>query len=243
MRILLVEDDEILADALYRTLVQSAYAVDLANNGEQADRALATHTYDLVVLDVGLPGISGFEVLRRLRGRKSRVPVLLLTALDALADRVRGLDLGADDYLTKPFAFSLLVARLHALSRRGPGTRPTVLRVGSLALDPARRTVHRGTTEIQLTARELGLLEYLVRNAGGTVTKSQILDNVWDPAFEGGMNVVEIYVGYLRRKIDEPFGLSTLQTVRGVGYRLAADDPSQPLRTPDGPVRARGPRR
>jgi two-component system, OmpR family, response regulator len=243
MRVLLVEDEALLARTVVAGLEAEGMRVDHQANGVDGLWAATENTYDVVVLDIMLPGLNGYDVLKQMRARGRWTPVLMLTAKDGEYDQTDAFELGADDYLTKPFAFSLLVARLHALSRRGPGTRPTVLRVGSLALDPARRTVHRGRTEIQLTARELGLLEYLVRNAGGTVTKSQILDNVWDPAFDGGMNVVEIYVGYLRRKIDEPFGLSTLQTVRGVGYRLQADDPSQPLRTPDGPVRARGPRR
>ncbi|SER14588.1 DNA-binding response regulator, OmpR family, contains REC and winged-helix (wHTH) domain [Microlunatus flavus] len=243
MRVLLVEDEPLLARTLVAGLGAEGFRVDHQADGVDGLWAATEHAYDVIVLDIMLPRLNGYDVLKQLRAREIWTPVLMLTAKDGEYDQTDAFELGADDYLTKPFAFSLLVARLHALARRGPGTRPVVLKVGSLALDPVRRTVHRGSTEVPLTARELGLLEYLVRNAGATVTKGQILDNVWDPAFEGGTNVVEIYVGYLRRKIDEPFGLTTLTTVRGVGYRLVPDSGAEPVRVPTGPVRARGPRR
>ncbi|SDU98014.1 DNA-binding response regulator, OmpR family, contains REC and winged-helix (wHTH) domain [Microlunatus sagamiharensis] len=243
MRVLLVEDEALLARTVVAGLVAEGFRVDHHANGVDGLWAATENHYDVVVLDIMLPGLNGYDVLKRLRAREVWTPVLMLTAKDGEYDQTDAFELGADDYLTKPFTFSLLVARLHALARRGPGTRPTVLKVGSLALDPVRRTVHRGATEVPLTAREFGLLEYLARNAGATLTKGQILDNVWDPAFEGGMNVVEIYVGYLRRKIDEPFGLSTLTTIRGVGYRLVADDTAEPVRVPSGPLRGRGARR
>ena len=243
VRVLLVEDEALLARTLVAGLGAQGFRVDHQADGVDGLWAATEHPYDVIVLDIMLPRLNGYDVLKQLRAREIWTPVLMLTAKDGEYDQTDAFELGADDYLTKPFAFSLLVARLHALARRGPGTRPAVLRVGSLALDPVRRTVHRGGTEVPLTARELGLLEYLVRNAGATLTKGQILDNVWDPAFDGGVNVVEIYVGYLRRKIDEPFGLTTLTTVRGVGYRLVPDTGDAPVRVPDGPVRARGRRR
>ncbi|HEY0239496.1 MAG TPA: response regulator transcription factor [Friedmanniella sp.] len=242
MRVLLVEDEPNLARTLVVGLGAQGFVVDHYAHGVDGLWAGTEHSYDVIVLDIMLPGLNGYAVLEQLRERQVWTPVLMLTAKDGEYDQTDAFDLGADDYLTKPFTFSLLVARLHALARRGPGTRPVVLRAGSLSLDPVRRTVHRGDVEVQLTAREFGLLEYLVRNAGATVTKAQILDQVWDPAFEGGMNVVEIYVGYLRRKIDEPFGLGTLVTVRGVGYRLQPDDASAPLPAPT-VTRARGGRR
>jgi len=226
MRVLLVEDEPLLARTLAAGLSAQGIVVDTQGDGVDGLWAATENSYDVVVLDIMLPRLNGYDVLRAMRRHEVWTPVLMLTAKDGEYDQVDAFDLGADDYLTKPVAFPVLVAHLHALARRGSGPRPVVLRVGSLALDPLRRTVHRGDTEIRLTARELGLLEYLVRNVGAIVTKTQILDHVWDPAYEGGTNVVEIYVGYLRRKIDEPFGLSTLTTVRGVGYRLEPDDPT-----------------
>jgi DNA-binding response OmpR family regulator len=173
-----------------------------------------------------LPGLNGYKVLERLRDRKIWIPVMMLTAKDGDYDQTDAFDLGADDYLTKPFSLVVLVARLRALVRRGAPERPAVLSVGSLTLDPARRDVRRDGTPIELTAREYGLLLYLMRHPGDVLTKAQILDNVWDSAYEGGENVVEVYVGYLRRKIDLPFGLTTLTTVRGMGYRLEPDLPA-----------------
>ena len=222
MRILLVEDDEILADALYRTLVQSAYAVDLANHGEQADRALSTHTYDLVVLDVGLPGIGGFEILRRLRERKSRVPVLLLTALDALADRVRGLDLGADDYLTKPFDLPELEARVRALLRRGHGSSMPELHHGRLRLDTIGRRLYHDDQAVELSARELALFELLLMREGRVVSKEHMVNHLYGWGDEVGTNAMEVYVYRVRKKL-EPYGC-TIRTIRGMGYLMERFD-------------------
>jgi len=175
------------------------------------------------VLDIMLPGLNGYDVLKQLRQRKIWTPVLMLTAKDGEYDQTDAFDLGADDYLTKPFNFMILVARLRALVRRGAPARPVLVTVGSLVLDPTRRVVERRGVPIPLTAREYGLLLYLMRHAGDVVSKAQILDNVWDSAYSGGDNVVEVYIGYLRRKLDVPFQLQTLTTVRGLGYRLDAD--------------------
>jgi DNA-binding response OmpR family regulator len=176
-----------------------------------------------VVLDIMLPGLSGYRVCERLRAEGNWVPVLMLSAKDGEYDEADGLDVGADDYLTKPFSYVVLVARLRALLRRGAPPRPAVLSAGDLVLDPARRLVTRGETEVELTPREFSLLEYLLRRVGEVVPKIDILRNVWDPHSDGDLNVVEVYVGYLRRKIDVPFGRRALQTVRGAGYRIAAD--------------------
>jgi two-component system, OmpR family, response regulator len=176
--------------------------------------------FDVVVLDIMLPGHSGYEVLRRMRAQDVWTPVLMLTAKDGEYDETDAFDLGADDYLTKPFSFRVLVARLRALVRRGAPERPVVLTAGSLLLDPARHRVQRGSTPISLTPREYGVLEFLMRNKDMVVTKAEILRNVWDAHHEGPDNVVEVYVGYLRRKIDVPFGTNTIETIRGVGYRL-----------------------
>ena len=218
MRILLVEDDEILADALYRTLVQSAYAVDLSSNGEQADRALCVHSYDLVVLDVGLPGIGGFEILRRLRARKSRVPVLLLTALDALADRVRGLDLGADDYLTKPFDLPELEARVRALLRRGHGSSTPELHHGRLRLDTTGRRLYYNDLPVELSARELALFELLLMREGRVVSKEHMVNHLYGWGDEVGTNAMEVYVYRVRKKL-ESYGC-TIRTIRGMGYLM-----------------------
>jgi two-component system OmpR family response regulator len=222
MRILLVEDDEILADALFRALVQSAYAVDLASEGNQADHALSTHTYDLVVLDVGLPGMSGFEVLKRLRARKSRVPVLMLTALDALADRVRGLDLGADDYLTKPFDLPELEARVRALLRRGHGNSAPDLFHGRLRLDSAGRRLYYDEQAIELSARELALFELLLMREGRVVSKEHMVNHLYGWGDEVGPNAMEVYVYRVRKKL-EPYGCR-IRTIRGMGYLLERND-------------------
>jgi two-component system, OmpR family, response regulator len=179
--------------------------------------------YDAVVLDVMLPGLDGFETCRRLRADGVWTPVIMLTARDAVEDRVRGLDQGADDYLTKPFSLAELLARLRALTRRGGIERPTVLEVGSLRLDPATREVHRGDTELELSAREFTLLETFIRRAGQVLTQTQLLEAAWELGFEPRSNVVEVYVRYLREKIDRPFGVESLETVRGAGYRLRRD--------------------
>jgi two-component system OmpR family response regulator len=179
--------------------------------------------YDALVLDVMLPGVDGLEVVRRLRAQDIWTPVLLLTARDAVGDRVGGLDAGADDYLTKPFSFAELLARVRAIARRGPVERPTVLTVGDLRLDPAAHRAWRGDAELALSTREFSLLELLMRNAGSALTRVQLLDGAWDMAFESRSNIVDVYMGYLRSKIDRPFGRASIETVRGVGYRLRED--------------------
>jgi len=183
------------------------------------------NSYDAIVLDIMLPGANGFVVCRTLRDREDWTPILMLTAKDGDLDEAEALDTGADDYLRKPFSHVVLVARLRSLLRRGPDVRPTVLRVGDLVLDPGSRTCRRDGAEIALTAREFSVLEHLMRNAGATVSKQDVLDQVWDVDFSGDANIVEVYVGHLRKKIDEPFGRTTIETVRGVGYRLREDRP------------------
>ena len=220
MRVLVVEDEVKMAGLLKRALEEEGYAVDVAGRGEDALWFGAENPYDAIVLDVMLPDLDGFEVSRRLREAGRWSPVLMLTARDGVADRVAGLDAGADDYLTKPFSFAELLARLRALVRRGAAERPAVLRVGDLTLDPARRTVTRGGTSIDLTAREFALLEYLMRHAGEVLSRTQLIEHVWDFAYDGDSNVVDVYVGYLRNKVDRPFGRDSIRTVRGAGYRL-----------------------
>lgn len=220
MRVLVVEDDPSLGTMLQKSLAREGFAVTLATNGVDGLFEAGEHPYDVVVLDIMLPGLNGYKVVEKMRARSIWTPVLMLTAKDGPYDQVDAFDLGADDYLTKPFDLVVLLARLRALVRRGAPERPTVLSVGDLTLDPAEHRVARGGIPIDLTAREFALLEYLMRNAGRAVTKPQILEGVWDPAFEGDLNIVEVYVGYLRRKIDAPFGTSTIDTVRGVGYRI-----------------------
>ena len=212
-----------MAAAIRRGLRYEGLVVDVARDGEQALRTVAATEYDAVVLDVMLPGLDGFETCRRLRADGLWLPVLMLTARDAVEDRVRGLDGGADDYLTKPFSLAELTARLRALVRRGPVERPTVIEVGDLRLDPATREVWRGGTEIQLSAREFGLLETLMRNPGTVFTQTQLLEAAWDLGYEQRSNVVEVYIRYLREKIDRPFGVGSIETVRGAGYRLRKD--------------------
>ncbi|MFI5085833.1 MAG: response regulator transcription factor [Actinomycetales bacterium] len=223
MRILLVEDEKLLAETVRRGLANEGFVVDVSHDGVSGLWAATESPYDVILLDLMLPLKNGYDVLKELRARKVWTPVMMLTAKDGEYDQTDAFDLGADDYLTKPFSFLVLVARLRALIRRGAPERPVVLTVGTLVLDPVTRTVHRGKTAISLTAREYGLLHYLMRRRGEVVSKAEILDNVWDPAFDGRDNVVEVYVGYLRRKIDAPFRLSTLTTVRGMGYQLGAD--------------------
>ena len=224
MRVLVVEDHDRMADMLRRGLEEDGYAVDSAATGEDGLWMASENPYDAIVLDVMLPAADGFDVCRSLRAAGNWAPVLLLTAKDAVDDRVRGLDAGADDYLTKPFSFDELLARLRALLRRGGEERPAVLEVGDLTLDPARHTVERGTERIELTAKEFSLLECFMRRAGDVLTRSELINHVWDFAFEGDSNVVDVYVRYLREKIDRPFGRQTLETVRGAGYRLRVED-------------------
>jgi two-component system OmpR family response regulator len=235
---LLVEDEEALALTVKEGLVGEGFVVDIVPDGVSAVWAATEFSYDVVVLDVMLPRLNGYDVLKQLRQRKVWTPVLMLTAKDGEYDQTDAFDLGADDYLTKPFSFMILVARLRALIRRGAPERPVLITVGSLTLDPSRRHVERRGLVIALTAREYGLLAFLMRRAGDVVSKSEILDNVWDAAYTGGDNVVEVYISYLRRKIDEPFGLQTLRTVRGLGYRLDADDPGDGVPTPIGTPRS-----
>jgi DNA-binding response OmpR family regulator len=218
VRLLVVEDEQRLAEALRRGLQAEGFAVDLAADGP-AGLDLARHgTYDAVILDVMLPGLSGYRVVRALRAESNWVPVLMLSAKDGEYDQADGLDVGADDYLTKPFSYVVLLARLRALLRRGAPRRPAVLAVGELSLDPARRLVTLAGAEVSLTSREFALLEYLMRRQGEVVSKIELLDHVWDAAVETAPNAVEVYVGYLRRKI----GRERLETVRGAGYRLVA---------------------
>jgi DNA-binding response OmpR family regulator len=222
MRLLVVEDEARLAAALQRGLQAEGFAVDLAADGE-AGLELARHGgYDAMILDVMLPKLSGYRVVRALRAEEHWLPVLMLSAKDGEYDQADGLDCGADDYLTKPFSYVVLLARLRALLRRGSPERPAVLTVGDLTLDPAQRRVSRDDTEIALTAREYAVLEYLMRRAGQVVSKTELLDHVWDAAEDTAPNAVEVYVGYLRRKI----GREVLETVRGAGYRLADPAPT-----------------
>jgi two-component system OmpR family response regulator len=222
MRVLVVEDALRVAALLERGLVEEGYAVDVARDGPTAVWQATENPYDAIVLDVRLPGFDGFEVCRQLRAAGRWAPVVMLTARHEVADRIRGLDSGADDYVTKPFSFAELSARLRALMRRGAVARPSVLEVGDLRLDPAARRAWRGDTELSLTAKETALLELFLRHPGEVLSRTRILEHVWDFAFDGMSNVVDQYVRYLRRKIDRPFGRQDLETLRGAGYRLRA---------------------
>ncbi|SOD72793.1 two-component system OmpR family response regulator [Jatrophihabitans sp. GAS493] len=225
----MAEDDVRMASMLRRGLTEDGYTVDVVGDGSEAIWRATEHEYDAVVLDLMLPGADGFEVCRALRSANRWAPVLLLTARTEVADRVRGLDSGADDYLAKPFSFSELSARLRALMRRGTTPRPTVLTAGNLALDPAAREAWRGDVLLELSPREFSLLELFLRHPGQVLSRTRILDHVWDFAYDGGSNVVDQYVAYLRRKIDRPFNVEQLETVRGAGYRLSAEPrPSKP---------------
>jgi two-component system OmpR family response regulator len=219
VRILVVEDDVKIARAVRRGLEQEGYAVDVAHDGERAMDAALARAYDALVLDVMLPGVDGVTVCREMRRRDRWTPVLMLTARDAIADRVRGLDAGADDYLVKPFAFGELLARVRALVRRGAPERPTTLSAGGVVLDPARRTVTRDGIAVTLSTREFALLEFLMRHRGEVVSRRRVLDHVWG-FDESGSNVVDVYVGYLRKKMEAPFDRPLIRTVRGVGYGL-----------------------
>jgi DNA-binding response OmpR family regulator len=221
--VLVVEDEVRLAHALQRGLRAEGFAVDVATDGEEGLHLAREEPYDAVILDVMLPKLSGYRVCRILRAERNWVPVLMLSAKDGEFDQADGLDVGADDYLTKPFSYVVLVARLRALLRRSARPRPTVLSAGDLSLDPARHLASREGTEIALTPREFALLELFLRRPDEVLPKAEILAHVWDAHYEGDPNVVEVYVGYLRRKIDAPFGRHALQTVRGAGYRLAGD--------------------
>jgi two-component system OmpR family response regulator len=223
MRVLVVEDERKLGELLRRGLGEEGYAADLADRGEEALWMSQAVSYDAIVLDVMLPGADGFEICRRMRGNGVWSPVLMLTARDAVDDRVSGLDAGADDYLAKPFAFEELLARLRALTRRAPAERPPVLEVGDLRLDPAAHKAWRGDQELVLSAKEFALLELFMRRPGMTLSRTQLLDGAWDMAFESRSNVIDVYVRYLREKIDRPFGRDSIETIRGVGYRLRGE--------------------
>jgi two-component system OmpR family response regulator len=224
MRVLIVEDEPRLASTLAKGLRAEGFVVVHVATGVDGLWQATENAFDVIVLDIMLPGLNGYEVLRQLRAREVWTPVLMLTAKDGEYDQTDAFDLGADDYLTKPFSFIVLVARLRALLRRGAPQRPMVLTAGTLSLDPARRVVERDSTPISLTPREYGVLEYLMRRKDTVVTKTEMLQNVWDAHYAGPDNVVEVYVGYVRRKIDIPFSTNTIQTVRGVGYRLDSGD-------------------
>ena len=225
MRVLVVEDEVRMGALLKRGLEEDGYAVDVAATGTDALWQAGVFTYDVVLLDVMLPGADGFEVCRQLRENGRWAPVLMLTARDAVSDRIRGLDAGADDYLTKPFSFGELSARVRALVRRGGDVRPTVLRVCDLVLDPASRQAWRGADELVLSTKEFALLELFLRHPDEVLSRTTILEHVWDFAYDGVSNIVDQYVSYLRRKVDRPYGLEQIETVRGAGYRLNAPHP------------------
>jgi two-component system, OmpR family, response regulator len=228
--VLVVEDEVKMAALVRRGLEREGYAVDVATDGAEALWSAREREYDAVVLDAMIPEPDGYSVCRTLRDEGRWAPVLILTARDSVEDRVRGLDAGADDYLTKPFAFEELFARLRALTRRGPVERPIVLVVGDLVLDPVTRTVRRDDQRVDLSAKEFALLEFMMRHPDEVLSRTRIIEHVWDFAYEGGSNVVDVYVRYLREKVDRPFGRADIETVRGVGYRLrqAVDDDGAP---------------
>jgi two-component system, OmpR family, response regulator len=225
LRVLLVEDEAKLSILLHRALAEQGIAADVTDRGEDACWMSDATSYDVLVLDVMLPGIDGFETLRRIREAGTRTPVLMLTARDAITDRVTGLDHGADDYLVKPFALAELMARIRALARRGPAERPAVLAVGDLSLDPARRIAARGGVPIELSAKEFAVLEALMRSPGQVLTRLELLDRCWDHTYENRSNIIDVYIRYLREKIDRPFGRASLETVRSAGYRLRDEEP------------------
>ncbi|ALG83532.1 response regulator transcription factor [Gordonia phthalatica] len=220
MKVLVVDDDRAIAETVRRTMVAQGWTAAVADNGLDGYAEACSGDFDIIVLDIMMPGRNGYEVVRDLRKAGVWTPILMLTAKDGEYDQVDAFDFGADDYLTKPFSVAVLVARMRALVRRGAPERPTVLEVGDLRLDPAAHTVRRGDTPIELAPREFALLTLLMRNTGIAVSKQRILESVWDVNYEGGDNVVEVYIHHLRKHIDAPFGCATVQTVRGVGYRL-----------------------
>jgi two-component system OmpR family response regulator len=228
MRLLLVEDDPGMTALLLRGLRREGYSVDAVTGGEDAMWSVLETDYDVVVLDAMIPAPDGFEVCRRMRERGRWMPVLMLTARDAVADRIGGLDAGADDYVIKPFAFGELFARLRALIRREPLERPVVLRVDDLMLDPCTHSVRRGDVDIRLSPKEYGLLCELMRRPGEVLSRTYLIEHVWDFAYEGGSNIVDVYMRYLRDKIDRPFGRNTIRTVRGAGYQLLPDGRTPP---------------
>ncbi len=224
MRLLVIEDEVAMAAGLRNGLEAEGFQVDLAYDGLDGVRLAQDRPYDLIVLDLMLPRLSGHAVCRQLRNAGNWTPVLVLTARDDILDEVTTLNLGADDYLTKPFSFAVLLARLRSLLRRAGKERPASLRVGDLRLDPAEHRVWRGSDEVRLTAREFALLEFLMQRPGVVVSKDHILEHVWENGFEGDPNIIEVYIARLRNKLDRPFGRTTLQTVRGSGYRVTSDD-------------------
>jgi DNA-binding response OmpR family regulator len=223
MRALVVDDEVRLADGVRRGLEAEGWAVDVAHDGVDGLWHAREFSYDVIVLDLMMPGLSGWAVCAQLRADGDWTPVLMLTAKDGEWDQVEALDAGADDYVSKPFSHPVLVARLRALVRRGARERPAVLSLGDLVVDPAARTVSRAGTPVDLTSREFAVLEFLARRAGEVCSKRNVIENVWDVDFEGDPNIVEVYVGHLRRKVDRPFGRTAIETIRGAGYRLAAD--------------------
>jgi two-component system, OmpR family, response regulator len=223
MRVLVVEDERRLADGVRRGLEAEGFAVDVAATGTDGLWMARENTYSIILLDIMLPGISGYRICETLRAEQNWTPILMLTAKDGEWDQVEALDTGADDYLSKPFSFAILLARIRALLRRGAAERPVVLEAGDIRLDPATRRVSRGETAIDVTAREFAVLEYLMRHRGEVVSKREVLDGVWDTDFEGDPNIVEVYIGHLRNKLDRPFGRASIETMRGAGYRLAGN--------------------
>src|SRR5664279_241874 len=222
MRLLVVEDDQAMAALLGRALRREGYAVDVVGDGQDAVWIALENDYDAILLDAMIPGPDGFAVARRLRAEGRWAPILMLTARDRLRDRVAGLDSGADDYLTKPFQLEELFARIRSLTRRAPRERPIVLRVGDLTLDPVTREVRRGDTPVLLSVKEFALLMELMRAPGEVLSRTQLIERVWDFGYDGGSNIVDVYVRYLREKVERPFGLITIETVRGAGYRLVS---------------------
>ncbi|MAS55847.1 response regulator transcription factor [Nocardioides sp.] len=222
MRVLVVEDEPRLAEGLRRGLVAEGFAVDVVHDGVDGLWMAREENYDVILLDIMLPGMNGYKVCQALREDKIWTPILMLTAKDGTWDEIEALDTGADDYVTKPFSFQLLLARVRALLRRGATERPVVLQAGDLSLDPSSKSVCRGGQDLALTAREFTVLEYLMRNKGAVMSKRDILDHVWNYDFEGDPNIVEVYVRRLRTKVDHPFGRCAVETVRGSGYRLAS---------------------
>jgi DNA-binding response OmpR family regulator len=223
VRVLVVEDEKKVAAAIRRGLEAEGFAVDIAQDGNEGEWLAGQHSYDVIVLDIMLPGVNGFKLCERIRDSGNWTPVLMLTAKDGDYDVAEALDTGADDYLTKPFSFVVLLARIRALLRRSGMSERIIYKAGDLELDPAAQRCTRDGTGIRLTAREFAVLEYLVRRRGDVVSKAEILDNVWDFAFDGDPNIVEVYIRHLRTKIDEPFGRCAIETVRGAGYRLDPD--------------------